>query len=292
MMAENEQLTDPTFEVHRPRLFALAYRMLGQVTDAEDIVQEAFLRWGRTDTSTVENPAAYLSTIVTRLCIDQQRSARSQREQYIGPWLPEPLVANTQQPDDQAELADSLSMAFLLVLETLSPVERAVFILHEVFDYSYAEIATIVGKSVANCRQIGSRARKHIRAQRSRFVSSQEEREGIIQQFVQACQEGDLEGLFSVLAERATMYSDGGGKVTAARKPIEGAAKIAHFLISIYRKAPEGITADFAEVNGQPGIVAYLHDQPQSAWSFRIEDGKIQQIYVVLNPDKLMGVSS
>ena len=280
-----------TFEEHRPKLTAVAYRMLGSVADAEDIVQEAFLRWSQANASAVRSPEAYLVTMVTRLCIDHLRSARVQRETYVGPWLPEPLLTSEEDPTDHAELADSLSMAFLLLLETLSPVERAVFLLHEVFGYDYAEITATVGKSAVNCRQIARRARNHLQARRPRFEPSPDERNRLMQQFIAACQAGSMDDLLATLADEATLYSDGGGRVTAARKPIYGRDKIARFLLGIYRKAPEGFEVSFAEINGQPGFVVTLEGRPQAAWSFQIYDGRIQNIYVVLNPEKLRRLS-
>lgn len=276
------------FDAYREDLFSLAYRMLGRVGDAEDQVQEAFLRWQRVDTDTVESPKAYLTAIVTRLCIDQLRSARKQRETYIGPWLPEPVVSNAnEQPEYHTELTESLRMAFLMVLEHLSPTERAVFLLHDVFDYGHAEIAAIIGKSEANCRQIARRARQHLKAHRPRFESSREEQTEMVQRFLGAVHEGDLEGLMRLLAPEATLYSDGGGKAIAARKPIRGAKKVAHFFIRIAQKSSSPTRVQLLVINGAAGVLIYEAEQLTTAISMQVEGGTIQTLYTVRNPDKL-----
>lgn len=281
---------DNVFDEHRSRLFAVAYRMLGTVADAEDAVQETFLRWSQADEAQVRSPEAYLVTTITRLCIDHLRSARVQREDYIGPWLPEPLVTREATPAERAELADSLSMAFLVMLETLSPAERAVFLLHDIFGYDYAEVAPVVDKTPVNCRQIARRARERVRARRPRFDPSPAERNRLLQQFVAACRQGSMADLLAVLADDVTLTSDGGGQVVAARKPIHGAAKVAHFLLSILRKAPAGYVIHLTDVNGQPGFVVTVNEQTQGAWTFQVHDGRIQNIYAVINPDKLRHV--
>jgi RNA polymerase sigma-70 factor (ECF subfamily) len=277
----------------RPLLFSIAYRMLGSVADAEDIVQDAYLRWQRTPDDDIREPRAYLTTIVTRLAINQLKSARVQRETYVGPWLPEPLVTE-HVPDSSAtvELAESLSMAFLVMLERLSPIERAVLLLHDVFDFDYAEIARIVDKSEANCRQLLSRAKKHVVADEVRFDADREQAARLTQRFTEASGAGDLEGMLAVLAEDITLWADGGGKVKgAALKPIHGADAVARFVI--------GRTAQFAtvdrttrpaEINGQPGFVVYASGRPLTALIFHVRDGRIQTIYAVANPDKLRGV--
>ncbi|MCA1558164.1 MAG: RNA polymerase sigma-70 factor, partial [Acidobacteria bacterium] len=225
------------FKEHRRLLFSLAYRMLGTVADAEDIVQEAFLRWQAAGDEEIKAPRAYLSAIVTNLSINHLQSARVKREEYIGPWLPEPLIADeNQDPMRNIQLADSLSMAFMILLEALAPTERAVFLLREVFDYEYEEIARMVGKTEANCRQMVSRARQHIRERRSRFDVSEEIRERLTGQFIKACASGDLQALMSLLSEDVTLLSDGGGRVTAARKPITGVDHVARFLTGLVKK--------------------------------------------------------
>lgn len=280
-----------TFSQHRPLLFSIAYRMLSSVMDAEDMVQETFLRWQQAPAGDVRSPKSYLSTVVTRLCIDQLRSARQRREQYIGPWLPEPLISEeTLAVDEQLSLADSLSMAFLVLLERLSPVERAVFLLREVFDYPYPEVARIVDKSEANCRQMVRRARQHISAGGRRFEPSPQQLEQMTQRFFQASVNGDMEGLLNLLAEDVTLWSDGGGKVAAALNPIEGAEKVARFFIGLAKKLPSGFTMRLARVNGQPGVIAYVAGAPFSVFAIEVADGKVQAVRVIVNPDKLRRV--
>jgi RNA polymerase sigma-70 factor, ECF subfamily len=276
------------FNEYRPLLFSIAYRMLGSVMDAEDVVQDAYLRWQHAPADEVESPKAYLSTIVTRLCLDQLRAARAQREEYVGPWLPEPLVAE-QAPDvaDTAALHESLSMAFLVLLESLTPIERAIFLLHDVFAYDFAEIAQIVGKSEANCRQLARRARGYVEARRPRFEPSAAQQDRLTQQFMRACTTGDLPGLVATLADDITFWSDGGGKVTAARKPIRGADAVARLLIGVMRKAPAGLDTRFTHVNGQPGFVSYLAGQPFAVLLLDVADGRIHDVRLVVNPDKL-----
>lgn len=277
-----------TFNQHRSLLFAIAYRMLGTVTDAEDMVQETFLRWQQTTEATVKSAKTYLSTITTRLCIDHLRSARVQRVGYVGPWLPEPIVTQqTNDPAAQVELADSLSMAFLVVLERLSPIERAVFLLREVFDYNYDEIAQMVGKSPANCRQILRRSRQHIADQRPRFPVSHQQQEQIAAQFLEASSQGSLQDLLTLLAKDVTFWSDGGGQVVAALKPLQGAMKVARFLLAIRSKWLSTSVAHVIEVNGQPGILYRVNDDIHSVMTFEIVDSYIQSIYSVRNPEKL-----
>ncbi|MGF1568857.1 MAG: RNA polymerase sigma-70 factor [Nodosilinea sp.] len=276
------------FNQHRSLLFAIAYRMLGTVTDAEDMVQETFLRWQQTAKVSVKSAKSYLSTIITRLCIDHLRSARVKREQYVGSWLPEPIL--TQQSDGpaaQVELADSLSMAFLVVLERLSPIERAVFLLRDVFEYDYNEIAQMVGKSPANCRQILRRSRQHIASQRPRFPVSYQQQEQVAAQFVEAYTQGNLHGLLSLLAKDVTFWSDGGGQVTATLRPLQGAMKVARFFLAIRRKWLMISVAQVVEVNGQPGIAVMTDSCVQSVMTFETVEGCIQSIYSIRNPEKL-----
>ena len=284
-----------TFNQYRSLLFAIAYRMLGSAMDAEDIVQETFLRWQQVNPMQVESPKAYLTTITTRLCLDQLRSARAQREVYVGPWLPEPLL--TESAPDSAEiagLADSLSMAFLVLMERLSPVERAVYLLREVFDYDYSEIACIVGKSQVYCRQIVSRARQHLASHRPRYEVLPGQHQRLSQQFAQACFGGDLPGLMAVLAEDIVLQSDGGGKIKAAMRPIYSPNRVARFLLGILSKIPPGFTIRPAQINGQPGFIIYVDAQPQIVMILDIIGERIGGIYVVVNPDKLLhlGVSN
>ena len=278
------------FSQQQPLLFSIAYRMLGSVAEAEDIVQETFLRWQQTEGEDVRSPKSYLSTIATRLCIDQLRSSRAQREEYIGPWLPEPLVTEETSMDDKLALADSLSMAFLLLLETLTPTERAVFLLREVFDYDYVEVANIVEKSESNCRQISRRARQRVADRQPRFDVASREVSRMMERFLHAATTGDMDGLLSLLADDATLWSDGGGKVVAAINPIHGADKITRVFLGLLKKAPPGFTARLASINEQPGIITYVNGRPQSVSAFDVVDGKIHAVRVVVNPDKLRRV--
>lgn len=273
------------FKQHRPLLFSIAYRMLGSVTDAEDLIQETFLRWQQASKTEVRSPKAYLSRIITRLCIDYLRSARLQREQYVGSWLPEPIITQqTREPAEQVELADSLSIAFLVLLESLSPTERAVFLLREIFDYDYPEVGRIVDKSPTNCRQTMRRARQRLASRRPRFAVSRQQQERLTRQFMEACSKGDLQGLLALLAEDITFWSDGGGKVTAALKPLHGSMKVARFLIAIRRSEILPTPASsLAEINGQPGIINYVNGYPESVVTFEIIENCIQSIYTVRN---------
>ena len=273
------------FNQHRSLLFAIAYRMLGSVSDAEDIVQEAWIRWQNTDT--VQFPKAFLSKIVTRLCIDHLRSARVKREQYVGAWLPEPLVTESI-TNDSAELAESLSFAFLMLLECLPPTERAVFLLREVFDYSYDDIAKTVCKSVSNCRQIAHRARQHFSLRRSTFCLNIQQQDQLVEQFLTSWNQGDLQKLLALMAEDVTLWSDGGGKVTAAEKPLQGCLKVARFLIAIRRsKLVPTLVPQVMLINGQPGLVNFVEGEPHSIFSFEFTSRGIQSIFGVVNPEKL-----
>jgi RNA polymerase sigma-70 factor (ECF subfamily) len=279
------------FSQHQPLLFSIAYRMLGSVMDAEDMVQETYLRWESAAPAQVRSPKSYLSTVVTRLCIDQLRSARAQREQYIGPWLPEPLITEEAETmDGRLELADSLSIAFLLLLERLTPTERAVFLLRDAFDYPYPEIARIVGKSEANCRQMARRARTHIVERRRRFGASNEERRQLAERFLRAATSGDMDGLVALFADDVTLRSDGGGKVAAALNPIEGPQKVARFFIGLARKRPADMVFRPAGVNGRPGMILYTGGRPYSVMTFEAAGGKIGDVDIIVNPDKLHGV--
>jgi RNA polymerase sigma-70 factor, ECF subfamily len=280
-----------TFEQYRRLLFAIAYRMLGGVAEAEDMVQETFLRWQHQGGEVVRSDKALLTTIITRLCIDHLKSARHQREQYVGVWLPEPLVeADENDPAKAAQLADSLTNAFLLMVETLSPIERAVFLLREVFDYDYADVSRIVGKSEANCRQMVVRSREHLAARRPRFDADPERAERLLNRFLRVREQGDSEGLLELLAEDAAIYSDGGGKVNAVRQPILGAARVARFFINIqrvYQRVPMAVQTRFAMINAEPGLLVFRDGKLEQSMTFELTDGLIHAIYVVRNPDKL-----
>jgi RNA polymerase sigma-70 factor, ECF subfamily len=282
-----------TFNAHRSLLFAIAYRMTGSVMDAEDIVQEAYLRWQRREETEVQSPKAYLSIIVTRLGIDHLRAAHTQRETYTGSWLPEPLVTD-QAPDlaDVTALHESISMAFLVLLEDLTPVERAVFLLHDVFAYDFREIAAIVGKGEANCRQIARRARQEIHARRPRFDPSPEHQEELTQQFITACTNGDLTALLATLAHDATFWGDGGGKARAPFRPIAGAERIAAFILGVVRRVPDDTEIRRLSINGQPGFLFLSEGAVYTVLTLHIVEGRIQTIHVVANPDKLRAIDA
>ena len=282
------------FASARPLLFSIAYRMTGSVSDAEDLVQDAFVRWHEAPDTDVRAPRAYLATIVTRLAINHLQSARSRRETYVGPWLPEPLVTEYA-PDasEPVELAESLSMAFLLMLERLSPAERAVLLLHDVFDFDYSEIATIVDKSEANCRQLLTRAKKHIGEPRARFDADPAQADRLLTRFIETVQAGDIDGLVGVLAEDITLWADGGGKVPgAALQPVHGAESVARFVAQRARGGKErGGNVRPTRINGQPGLIVYVNGSPQAVLILGVRDGRIHDIYAIANPDKLSAVS-
>ncbi|MBI5671050.1 MAG: RNA polymerase sigma-70 factor [Chloroflexi bacterium] len=276
-----------TFESYRPLLFSIAYRMLGSAMEAEDIVQEAYLRFQ--SAGQVQSPKAYLSTVVTRLCLDHLKSARVQRETYIGPWLPEPLpTGDSAFPEQVAGLSESLSMAFLVLLESLSPVERAVFLLREVFDYDYAEIARIVERDEATCRQLFSRAKKHISDSRPRYTSSPEEHNRLLASFLQAAEQGEMNSLMALLAQDVTLWSDGGCKVRAATRPIHGREAVARFLLGIRRFAEGRERVELMNINGAAGFVLRAADgRPLYVFTLETGSGLIRALRVVGNPDKI-----
>ncbi len=277
----------------RPLLFSIAYRMLGSVSEAEDVVQEAFLRYHRaleTSETEIESPKAYLSAVTTRLAIDYLRSARARRETYVGPWLPEPLLTDTApDPADHAEVSDSLSLAFLVLLETLSPVERAVFLLREVFDYGYDEIAQIVDKSEDNCRQLAVRARRRIEERKPRFEASRERRQEIARRFTAAALKGDTEGLIGLLAADVVAYGDGGGRAPTFSSPVFGREKVAKVIVGGTRAGRRlGLSIRLAEVNRQPGYL--LLDAQKNlvgVVTLDIVDGLVQTFRAISNPEKL-----
>src|SRR5215212_310600 len=273
-------VTTETYESLRPLAFSIAYRMLGSVSEAEDVVQAGLLRLHRADA--VEHPKAFVATVVTRLSIDELRSARARRETYPGPWLPEPVVTDSR-PDD-----DSVSMALLVTLERLSPVERAVFLLHDVFDYGYDEIAEIVGKSRDNTRQLALRARRHVDAERPRFDPSREAREALASRFFAAVRDGDLDGLVSLLAEDAVATGDGGGKAPARTTPLRGGEKVARFLLGLMRLGERRAYAvEFRELNGEPGAIFREDGKVVGTMIVEVTGERITAIRSVVNPDKL-----
>ena len=277
----------------RPLLFSIAYRMLGSVSEAEDVVQEAFVRYQRAigDETVIESPKAYLSAVVTRLAIDHLKSARVRRETYVGEWLPEPLVTDegANDPATLAERTDTLSMSFLVLLERLTPVERAIFLLHDVFDYDFEEVGRIVRKSPATCRQHAVRARRFISENRPRFDADHAERDELLRRFFAAAEGGDVDGLIEVLAEDAIVYGDGGGKVPQWYAPIVGAADVAKLFAVMGRQMRRlGATFERHLVNGQPGIIFRgPHGGVMSVMSFEVVDGRLKTIRSVVNPDKL-----
>jgi RNA polymerase sigma-70 factor (ECF subfamily) len=295
---ETESVAD--YAEFRPLMFSIAYRMTGSISDAEDIVQEAFLRLTRAlrEGTSITAPKAYLATVTTRLAISHLRSARVRREAYVGTWLPEPLVAGepdpvapaaAPDPAERAEMSDSLSMAFLVLLESLSPTERAVFLLHEVFGYDYREIAEITGKSEPNCRQIFARARHRVDEGKPRFEASREQRDEVARRFFDAVGGGDLGGLLEILAPDVVMIGDGGGKGQARREPTYGPQQAARFLLGLFRRAKkEGAYGVPVLVNGQPGAVFYdAEARVAGVLALDITDGLVQTIRSVVNPDKL-----
>lgn len=280
---------DAAFEEHRSLLFGVAYRMLGTIAEAEDATQEAYLRF-RGAEGVIANPRAYLVTVTTRICMDVLKSARRQREQYIGPWLPEPLIrraGSEPAPEDAVASEDSISMAFLVMLEELGPAERAVFLLREVFDYDYADIAQTVGKSEAACRQIFRRAREHLAARQHRYSADYHQRRALTVRFLQAANEGDMAGLVELLAADVVAYSDGGGKASSAINPIYTADRVARFVLGVMRKEPPA-SVELADVNGQPGIILRRKSGRVSAVAvLDFVDGRIATLFTVRNPDKL-----
>ncbi|HET9702749.1 MAG TPA: sigma-70 family RNA polymerase sigma factor [Vicinamibacterales bacterium] len=286
-----------SFEPHRRRLLGLAYRMLGSMADAEDAVQETYLRWHATGRDKVMEPRAFLMTTTTRICLDMLTSARARREEYVGPWLPEPVLDTAAlAPDSHTELAEDLSIALLLTLDRLSPLERAAFLLHDVFDFSFSEVAAALDRSEAACRQLAARARAHVRDVRPRGATAPRARAGdidtkharLMSAFVAATQSGDVHALMQVLAGDVRVVTDGGGKVAAALNVLEGAEPAARFLVGATRKGwRDDYTLRFATINGLPGIIIDSPEGLVQTNAFEIDDGVIRALYVVRNPDKL-----
>ena len=277
------------FETHRRRLFGLAYRMLGSATDAEDVLQDAYLRWNGV-AETAREPAAYLTTIVTRLCLDSLTTARARRETYVGPWLPEPIAAEPEAlgVEGRAELNDTLSLAFLAVLERLTPLERAVFLLRNVFGYDYAEIAGFVGRSEPACRKVVSRARRFVRANRPRLPASAEAHRAILNMFLGAMATGDTAGLLALLHEDVIVIGDGGGKAYAAPEPIAGVELVARFLAGLRRSMPTGYLAGVERINGWEALVVRSPEgRPYAVLTIESDGHRVHAVRSVINPDKL-----
>lgn len=289
----SERTDRAEFDELRRHTFAIAYRMTGSVADAEEIGGEAFLRLerARAGGEEIEAPRAWLSKVTTRLAIDHMRSAKVRRESYVGPWLPEPLLADAGPgPVEHAEVADSLSQGFLVLLETLSPVERAVFLLREVFGYGYAEIGETVGRGEENCRQIAARARRHVEARRPRFDADRDRREELLGRFLDAAESGDVDALKATLAADVLVYSDGGGKLAAARRPFGGVDRVARFMTRVMprRIAREGCRREPATVNGDPAVLMVAADGTVTdVFSVDVADGAIEAVRIVRNPEKL-----
>jgi RNA polymerase sigma-70 factor (ECF subfamily) len=284
------------FEQHRDLLFAVAYRMLGTVADAEDAVQDSWLRWSAAARDEVADPKAYLIRVVTNGSLDRLRSARARREAYVGPWLPEPVLTGPGVAD-RAELAESVSLAMLVVLESLTPEERAVFVLREVFGFSHAEIASSLGKSEPGVRQLAHRAREHVQARRPRFEVDRGQQQEVTRRFLAAAMGGDLDGLLAVLAPDVVLVSDGGGKARAAIRPITGADKVARFIRGIVGRPYDGhqvrdITRSRAAINGSPGVVLTAAGQVLAAVTVTVAGDRVTALQLVVNPDKLRAISA
>lgn len=277
------------FEQHRPMLFGIAYRMLGSVTDAEDLVQDTWIRCSQVSDQ-IANPVGYLARTITNLALNRLSSAAVRREQYVGPWLPEPLVTV---PDATGglETAESVSLAMLVVLESLSPLERAVFVLKEVFGFSYREIAETLDRTETSVRQVGSRAKSHVRARRPRYATPAEVRRQVTDEFLAACLGGDLNRMLELLAPDVTAWNDGGGKVRAALRPLHGAENVARFLAGVLAKPMEDPDLIPVDVNGWPGLLLTSAGRPDSVACVEVENGRIIEIRVIRNPDKLRHVS-
>ncbi|MFF9089748.1 RNA polymerase sigma factor SigJ [Streptomyces sp. NPDC014991] len=289
-------LATDVFEEHRPFLMGVAYRMLGRVADAEDVVQDAWLRWYRADRTDVREPRAYLVRVTTRLAIDRLRQVQSRGEAYVGPWLPEPYLTEfgDTAPDsaDRAVLADTVSLAVLVVLESLSPLERAVFVLREAFGYPYAEIAALLDRGEAAVRQLAGRARRHVAERRPRYDVDPARRRDLTERFIAAAVEGDLEGLMSLLAPDVRLVGDSGGKAKAPLRILHTADKVGRFLVGVSRSGPPGLAFRLVESNAGPAMLILAGDRPDSLFQLDIADGRVAAVYVVRNPDKLRSLAA
>jgi RNA polymerase sigma-70 factor (TIGR02957 family) len=287
---------DETFEAHRDLMFAVAYRMLGTVADAEDAVQDAWLRWSAAPRGDVTQPRAYLTKIITNTSLNRLRSARARREAYLGPWLPEPLLTR-ENPDyaERAVVAESVSLAMLVVLESLTPEERAVFVLREVFGFTHAEIGEALDRTDASVRQLAHRAREHVQARRPRFAVDRGQQREVTRRFLDAAGGGDLDELIAVLAPEVTLTSDGGGRARAALRPVTGAAKVARMLFGIRRKVgldvPD-LRSELAQINGGPGLLYTAGGRAFAAMTWEVSGGQVTAIHLITNPDKLAAISA
>ncbi|WP_312866466.1 RNA polymerase sigma-70 factor [Streptomyces boluensis] len=277
------------FEAHRPRMFSLAYRLLGSADEAEDAVQDAYLRWSGARREDIEQPAAWLAKVVTNLCLNRLTSARARRESYVGPWLPEPVLtgAGALGPLDSAEQRDSVSTALLVLMERLTPAERAVYVLREAFAYSHREIAGVLEVSEANCRQLYARAVRRVAARTPRFTPLPEQRRDLVESFIAAAREGDVAALEKTLAADVAWWGDGGGKVTAARRPVVGREKVLRFLVGVAERYLAGVELSVAEVNGSAALLGHLGGELLAVVTFEVRDGVITEAQAVMNPDKL-----
>jgi RNA polymerase sigma-70 factor, ECF subfamily len=278
-----------TFDQYRSLLFSIAYRMLGSIADAEDMLQDTFIRWQQSTEDNIRSPRAFLVTIISRLCINHLQSARVQREEYVGQWLPEPIVTDPgSDPFAVMKVDESLSMAFLVLLERLTPVERAVFLLREVFEYEYAEISAVLGQSEVNCRQILRRARQHVSMVRPRFEVPQKKKNDLLERFLKAAGTGEMNALIDLLTQDAVLHTDGGGKGIAVPNKVHGAENVARGVIGgLKRIVPASLVRRLARINGKPGLVNYLDGRPHSVLTIDVVDDRIRAIYVVTNPEKL-----
>ncbi|MEF3112338.1 RNA polymerase sigma-70 factor [Streptomyces chrestomyceticus] len=281
-----EDASTDTFTEHRPLLFTIAYEMLGSAADAEDVLQESYLRWSAVDPATVGHPRAYLVRTVTRQALNHLRAAKARREEYVGMWLPEPIRTEPGVSEDVI-LAESVSMAMMLVLETLSPTERAVFVLHEVFGYPHGEIAASIGRTEASVRQTAHRARRHVHARRRRSAPGSDATAEIVRRFLAAAATGEIQPLMDLLAPDVVVLSDGGGKVVAARRPVTGRTEVARFVLGVYRTATAATRAEPATYNGMPAARFVTDGGLDWLVAFEIHDGRITGLYGVRNPDKL-----
>ncbi len=277
------------FDQYRGLLFSIAYRMLGSVADAEDMLQETFIKWQEVTDENIRSPRAYLVTIVSRLCINHLQSAQVQREEYIGVWLPEPIITDSgDDPFHLIKVDESISMAFLVLLERLTPTERAVFLLREVFEYEYGEIGSIIRQSEVNCRQILKRARQHMQALRPRFEIAKSNHDALLKSFLKAIETGELSGLVALLADDVVLRSDGGGKGVAVPNEIRGMDKVGRGILGgVSRLLPRNLVRKLARINGEPGLINYLDGRPHSVLTIEVSDHRISSLHVITNPDKL-----